>query len=169
MKLLGFSLIVCASIVFGLRQNEDKKNHIVNLNSFILMLDLIKAELNSNVCSIPELIEKILPKLNDASLSFVNVLKINLSLLGTKSFSAIWKESLCICSGSLYDKEFEALETLGQVLGKYDIETQSHHLDESIKLLRKSEIDAEFEFPQLKRLNLGVSVSAGLLLAILLV
>ena len=169
MKIIGFSLIICASFAFGLKQTEYIKNRLVNLNSFIFMLELIEAELNSNICSIPELTEKIIDKLEGDSLTFMQLIKINLSMLGSKSFSAIWKESLSVCSNSLKDKEYEALDSLGQVLGKYEIDTQTHHLEECLKLLRKSEEEAAKEFPQSRQLNLGVSVSAGLLMAILLV
>jgi len=90
-------------------------------------------------------------------------------VLGEKSFSAIWEESLAVCNAALAENEFDSIRSLGNVLGKYTLETQSRALDECISLLRQSEKNASFDFPQMKRLSLGVSVSAGLLLGILLI
>ena len=169
MRMIGFVLIVFSSLIFGVNHVASRKERIDTLSSFASMLELLKAELNSSLCSIPELLERIALKIDGPAQSFIKILKLNFSVLGEKSFSAIWEESLVACNTDLAENELDSLCSLGNVLGKYTLETQNRALDECISLLRQSERNASFDFPQIKRLSIGVSVSAGLLLGILLI
>ena len=89
--------------------------------------------------------------------------------LGEKSFSTIWKESFYACSATVSENESISISALGDVLGRYGVDTQEQALDECILLLRESEKKAACEFPQFKRLSLGVSVTAGMILGIFLI
>jgi len=59
MKTIGFLLIIFSSLSLGVNHVASRKERIDTLLSFAAMLELIKAELNSNLCSIPELLERI--------------------------------------------------------------------------------------------------------------
>lgn len=168
MKVLGLILIVSSSALFGLSFTAAKKDRLNGLKSFICMLNYIKAELNTNLCPLPELMKKLYSRLDCAAADFVNILCINLPSLGEKDFETVWRQSLDISSYLLNPKEMDILRGLGAVLGKYELETQNAALDGALMLLEESEKSESLEFPQLKRLSMGVSVSVGALFAILL-
>ena len=169
MKLIGFILIVFSSMVFGLNYTEAKKNRLEELVSFSFMLELIVAELNTSLPTLPELIKKLEAKLDNKALSFVKVLSLNLAMLGEKDFNSIWCNSLSCCDMDLTEQEYDSISSLGSILGKYDVETQEKALNECLVQFRASEHKLKEELPQLKRLSLGVSMSAGAILAIMLV
>lgn len=169
MRLIGFAMVIISSFTFGLNFTLSKKERIANLSSFVYMLEIIKAEITTNLCSVPAAIERAELKVNGIALRFIKLLKINLSVLGEKSFSTIWKESFYACSATVSENESISISALGDVLGRYGVDTQEQALDECIFLLRESEKKAACEFPQFKRLSLGVSVTAGMILGIFLI
>ena len=169
MKLIGFILIVFSSVVCGFNYTETKKNRLEELASFSFMLELMVAELNTSLPTLPELIKKLETKLDNKALCFVKVLSLNLAMLGEKDFNSIWCNSLSGCDADLTEQEYDSIASLGSILGKYDVETQGKALNECLVQFRASEHKLKEELPQLKRLSLGVSMSAGAILAIMLV
>ena len=168
MRILGFLLIIGSSALLGINYSAEKKMRINDLNTFIYMLELLGAELSNRLYPLPELFEKISPKLIGASASFVKILNLNMSVLGEKNFETIWSESFFTCGPSLAEKESDEIISLGKVLGRYDLEVQLAAIEACVVSLKESEKKASCEFPQLRQLSLGLSVSAGMLLAIFL-
>ena len=70
---------------------------------------------------------------------------------------------------SLFSAEIESITAIGDILGRYSLDIQKQAIEGSLILLRENEKKAAQEFPQLKRLSLGLSVSAGMLLGIFLI
>ena len=85
MKLFGFILIIASSAVCALSYLEQKKERLETLRSFVLMLELLKAELCENYCPFPELCERLSGKLNGKAEHFVKLLGLNLNFLGEKN------------------------------------------------------------------------------------
>lgn len=169
MKLLGLALIMASSAVFGITFTGLKQERINELQSFSLLLEFIRAELSTNSRPLPELLDRIVQKLEWSAAEFIKVLILNLSTLGEKDFDTLWRESIKVSVVSLNENEVDALSMLGSVLGKYDIDMQITALDEVLVLLKESEREESLQLPQAKRLNMGVSLSFGALLSIMLV
>ncbi len=169
MKLLGFLLISFSSALCGLCYVSSKKDRISELESFADMLGLMRGELTCRFSPLTELAAKLSENSVGKAASFLKVLTLNLEMLGERVFYDIWCESLNVCVSELDKSEAEAVKALGNILGRFDVETQAVAIDEVTAILKKSISEEKSQLPQLKRLSLGVSASAGAILAILLV
>ena len=169
MKILGITLIILSSGLCGINYVSGRKERIDELRSFIYMLELIKAELSTNLSPLPVIANKVSENIDGKAADFSKLLLLNLSVLGEKGFESIWAESFRACETSIADGEQQAVIKLGSVLGKYEIEYQTKAIEDCILVLRKREESCSAAYPQTKRLSLGLSVSAGIFLAIILV
>ena len=169
MKLIGFILITLSSALCGFCYTSGRREHAESLASFCLMLEMLHAEIKDKLCPIPELSKSLSNKINGSAGNFLSLLSLNLAFLGEKNFEGIWCESLCAAAPELNDSEYESVAGLGKTLGKYDAQTQAEAISEVLASLRDSYTQVCAELPQINRLSMGVSVSAGALLAILLV
>ncbi len=169
MKILGFLMITLSSAVCGLCYVSIKEERMKELEAFSFMLELIRGELEANLCPLPELSVKLAAKVEGKAHVFLTLLSLNFEMLGAKAFEDIWCESLNMCCSELNENEKQILSTLGKVLGKYDISFQCVALENAVNLLQRSLSDEKNRMPQLKHLTLGISASAGAMLAILLI
>ena len=169
MKLLGFILITLSSTVCGMCYVADKKEQIKDMESLCMMLELMLGELSFNLAPIPELIEKLSHKLDGKASTFVKLLSVNIAALGEKPLPIIWSESVAACSLSLGDNEYRAVDELGKVLGRYDIKLQIEYITAVLRLLTDTLTRGRAAIPEIKRTCVGVSMSAGAILSILLV
>lgn len=169
MKILGLTLVVLSSGLCGVNFVSVRKDRLDELRSFIYMLELIKAELSTNLSPLPVVVNKVSESICGKAADFSKLLLLNLSVLGEKCFETIWNESFRACETSFSAEEEQAIMKLGLILGKYEINFQTQAIEDCILVLRKREESCSASYPQTKRLSLGLSVSAGLLLAIILV
>ena len=169
MKLLGFLLITFSSSMCGLCYASGKKERIDELDSFCLMLQMMQAELSSKLCPLPEISKNLASNIKGRAGDFLKLLDLNFTLLGEKAFYVIWSECLDMSSIALKEEEIESLRILGKTLGRYDVEFQISAIEETLSLLRAQLQKESQEFPQLRGLSMGVSVSMGTMLAILLI
>lgn len=169
MKALGFVLVTISSAVCGLSIFSLKKDLLDELASFCLMLEIIQGELANKLSPMPELAQSVRKKINGKAKSFMEVLIINLNFLGERNLETIWCESLKACGAELGNAEMDALMSLGKIIGRYDVQTQCDAISNTLMLLRSSLNQKRNDLPQLGRLYLGLPMSAGAILAILLV
>ena len=169
MKLFGFILITLSTTVCGICYASEKNERLKDLQSFCLMLELLRGELTYKLVPLSELAEKLSEELEGKASAFMQILSLNLASLGEKGFSIIWDESFDLCSLSFNDKECESIKELGKVLGRYDLQTQNKCITETYTILHDSLSTLMGAMPQIKKLSVGASMSAGALLAILLV
>lgn len=169
MKFLGVILITLSSTVCGMCYIADKKERIKDIESLCMMLELIRGELSFNLAPIPEIIAKLSQEIDGKAGTFVKLLSVNIAALGEKSFPIIWSESVAACSLSIGDNEYKAVDELGKVLGRYDIQLQIEYITAVIRLLTDSLTRGSAAMPEIKRTCVGVSMSAGAILSILLV
>ena len=169
MKFLGFVLVTVSSAVCGLCYCTGKSEHVNDLRSFCLMIEIMQGEITYRLSPLPELAVSVSERVQGRASNFLSVLSLNLNFLGEKDFDRIWCESLEACRPELDEKELEAIAALGKILGRYDVNTQSEAISVSLTYLRSKLNKESSELPQLKKLSLSVSMSAGALLAILLV
>ncbi len=169
MKLIGFLMITLSSLICGNCYITIKKEREEELESFRFMLELIKGEITSRLCPLTELPQKLFGKVQGKAGIFLQILSLNLEMLGERAFEEIWSESLNACVSEFDDKEYDAINGLGKVLGRYEISLQCTTLDEVINLLTQSLNEERIRLPQMKRLSWGISASAGAMLAIMLI
>lgn len=91
-----------------------------------------------------------------------------LSALEERPFAQLWEEAFRSAGLPLNGEELDQLAALGQVLGRYDQESQRNALQGTADLLRRDLTEAREEERRLGRLDCVLGGAAGLLAVILL-
>ena len=131
------------------------------------MLNLMEAELALRASPMPELISFLEGRMSGSAKTFLAHLTAGLPLLGEQEFAFQWRQAVENHCGSLRDREKEELNKLGSYLGRFELEAQTRELRASERYLRERLAEAEQTFPQERKLWLGLSVSAGVVLTVL--
>ena len=89
--------------------------------------------------------------------------------LGQLSFQSLWRQALSESTSDLNEEAKQELDALGSVLGRYDLNTQMDSIDACRRILRQRLEERQNMQMQDTRVTLGLSLSASLLLGILLI
>lgn len=168
-KSLGSLLIIIASIIFGIKRIKNETQHISSLEAIVQMLKQIEGELSSYSTPLPQLFENLTPHIFGAAKAFLDVLSANLSYLGELEFAAIWSMSANETLTLLSKDELVEFVTLGNSLGKYELELQLKALGLCISYMESSITVMRAKLPEARKLYLGISGACGILLVILLI
>jgi hypothetical protein len=117
----------------------------------------------------PQLLQSLLRRCNGEAAAFVSVLLESLDRLGTKSFQELWQYALFstpLCGDS---DALRAMEELGGVLGRYDLDVQLDAAVSCLEILRFRCEKLRQELPKTRQLTFGLSLSASMLLGIILI
>lgn len=169
MKIAGFVLLQLSALFFSMRRIGAQKREMEALGSFCAMLQQLDGALGSEAPPMPELICTLTQRCSGAAMLFLRTLGASMDRLGESSFSELWRDAVKAAS-ALSDRDaVQALNELGSVLGRYELDTQLGSvrtcraaLDRRMETLRQ-------ELPQTKRLTLGLSLAASVLLGIILI
>ena len=88
---------------------------------------------------------------------------------GIYSFFALWKNALGSAPALPEGEAVKALEELGTVLGRYELETQLRAVEGCRAVLCRRLDALRQSLPQTKRLTLGLSLAAAALVGIILI
>lgn len=168
-RLAGFVLLQLASALFALRRVTDSRRRTEALRSFCDMLDQLRGLLESDGSPMPALLQTLSGRCGGEAGAFIGMLNASMGSLGRSSFDALWKKALSACALSIDTDTKRELEALGGVLGRYDMATELDALDTCRRHLRTL-LDAHLNAQsQDTRMTIGLSLSASLLLGILLI
>ena len=124
-------------------------------------LSTMRAELNTYNMSIPELMRTV--KDNRLFSSVVLLLEEE-----PMSFSAQWKTCVAQVGKNLTVREYRAVSSLGDVLGRYALEEQLASMDGVIELLREGKSETAHKLHSVSKLYVGTSLSLSAMLVVLL-
>ena len=123
--------------------------------------------LRVRLCPLPELISELAGR-GGAAGEFYTGLAKKLDSIGEVDFSALWASSL-ECLTPLSRDELSALRALGDVLGRYELNEQLESIDICLDSLNRSMHGLQTQYPERRRLVLGLSAAAGILVLIVLI
>lgn len=169
MKAFGLSLIAFAAVSSALAWQTEKRRYIRRMRDLAQFLSLMQGELATYGLPLPELLETLIPRVPESVGCFAQSLLQALPLLASAGFSSLWKRCAATSFPDAGAMEKSVLETVGQTLGRYDLPRQCQVLEESATLLQK---EAESQEQALHRncgLAWGLALTAGAMLAIVLV
>jgi len=169
MRFIGASLLIAASILSGACAVRMKKRRLCTLRELCEALEIMQGELSLHNSSLPEMFRLLSIHGTGKAGEIFSLLLEQLPLLGECSFSYIWDKALYCCRDELNPSERETLKSLGFYLGRYDTETQIRQLRACLTVLQTNLAEEEKSFPTERKLLLGLSASAGAMIAILLV
>ena len=168
MKLIGFMLVILSAACCGLCVSTAKSERLDELMSFSSMLEHMQAELLSHQRALPDMVDKLSSLSSGRAQTFIKLLSTSLDKLGKIPLEDIWYSCLHESTASLNEAELNALASISSVLGKYDVEHQAKLMGEVKNILDSALKKESAELPQYKKSALGITASAGAMLAILL-
>ena len=169
MKMAGFVLLQLAALLFALRHIGCKKRETACLASICAMLEQLGGLLGSEAAPMPELIGALILRSDGCAAAFLQTLAESMDRLGERSFHELWENALDAAPIALDPEAGQALEELGSVLGRYELETQLRAVEACRAALCRRLDALRQELPQRKRLTVGLSLAASALIGIILI
>ena len=169
MRALGALMAFAACSAMGLLRVASERRRIETLAALTEALDVMRGELAARLTAIPALTEYMARHSRGDAQSFFAAVLDRLPQLGKRELSELWCESVMETLPSLETDELRELASVGLVLGRCELDVQLSALDRCAAALRAAQERAQAEYPQQKRLSLGVSAAAGLVLVTVLI
>ena len=168
MKLCGALLILLSSLAAALSllgEERKKQRSLAALRQGLLTLRGAIAERQT---PLPEAFRTLAGEAEDKTVrAFFTVLTRNMESLGERSFSALWRDA-AEALGPLGGETAERLAALGGQLGGRELERQCAALDKCAEVLEGQLAQAAARRAERRRMTLGLSLSLGSFLIILL-
>lgn len=167
-KMLGAALIVAALLAGALSYLKQRRERMKLLEELSAALNTAAGELSLRSLPLPRLFECLSGRTQGAAAEFFSSLCGGMDRLGEEEFSTLWDRAADEKLPGLSTAEREELKRLGAVLGRYELERQLEALRLCADSLDAALGRARQDYPNLRRLSLGLSACAGFLLIILL-
>lgn len=169
MRLLGAVMALIACGAMGFIYNRSLRERLDTLAAMYEVLAMMKLELSNRICALPELIETLSERSKGEVSDFLLAVYKRLSSLGEYSFDELWCECAAKSLTALNENERRAICSLGSILGRGELDAQIAEIDRCTSTLHTALENARTEQPQQKKLTLGMSFAAGMLLVIMLI
>lgn len=166
-KVVGAILIIAAFSLLGAARVAELKCRARRLAALVSALELMRGEVVDRLAPMPEIAERLAATGPEESRGFFRRLSSDMECLGEKAFSEIW--SSCAADLGLRHDETETLCDLGRSLGRYGIDEQEAAIARCMSLLGAFTDAARSEAASGGRLYGGLGITAGLLLAVMLI
>jgi len=170
MKIIGALLLVAACTLFGVGQARGLYFRQSCLEGVLDSLRFMEAELKNGAVPIPDIFEAIKNLPNTKLKSFYTALNEKMAGFGEESLAEIWSESaLNDHSISLSDRQRQELCRVGNYLGRYSENEQSEAINACIQHLEEELKRSSIKAREGAKLYTGLGVTAGLMLAAVLI
>ena len=166
-KIVGAVMVITACALWGSLKGGELRAHDALLRALISALETVRAEITGRLTPMPEIAEKLARTGPGETRRFFALLERRLGELGEREFSELWSE--CVDSLYLPGDEARMLGELGRSLGRYGPAEQNAALVLCMDALSAAEREARSAAVSGSRMWTGVSLAAGLLLAVMLV
>lgn len=167
-KFLGTVMIIGSTIGIFLIPIIEKQRRISVLFELLTLMRHAYHELQTNMCSIPELIS-ILSEKGSTTKDLFNKIMDRINDFGSAEFENAWKENFLILEGYLSWDEIKSLNTLGEIWGQYSLNDQLSVTSEVIKLLEANYNNVRLEYKTFAKTNWGLGLSFSAIIAILFI
>ncbi|MGI5976530.1 MAG: stage III sporulation protein AB [Candidatus Limivicinus sp.] len=169
MKVIGSIMAFAACSLFGIIKVRTAAVHLSALRSVINGFDIMRAQLSVTAEPICFLMEYMADRSDEYSAGFFQTVLDNFESVGEKSFSEVWEQAVKEALAILNKDERENIARLGGCLGSSELSFQLSAIESCTSLLRKKLAELEQDFPQQKKLSLGLSMAAGMMIVIILI
>lgn len=167
-KIFGAALIIAALIIGALCYLKQRRERMKLLEQLSAALNSAAGELSLRALPLPMLFGCLAGRTQGAAAEFFSALCDGMDRLGDENFFAVWDRTAKEKLPGLMPDEREELGRLGAVLGRYELERQLEALHACAAAFDAALLRARQDYPNLRRLALGLSACAGFLLIILL-
>lgn len=167
-KLLGAVLIIAALSLGAINYLKQRRERMKLLEQLSAALNTAAGELSLRALPLPRLFELLASRTQGAAETFFSALCDDMDRLGDEDFFTLWERDTREMLPGLMPDELEELSRLGAVLGRYELERQLEGLRACAAAFDEALHRARQDYPDRRRLALGLSACAGLLLIIIL-
>ena len=168
MRGIGALLIVLASAALGLGFVRSRGRRLYALREICAGLELLSAELDKWTEPLPRTLERLGTVAPECAGTFFCLLAEKMTELGERRFAELWSECVEASFPDLKKQERQELCSLGGILGRYELSRQLEGIDRCRTRLALDRDRAAASFGQEQRLGLGLSLTSGVLLALVL-
>lgn len=169
MSPIGAVLILAACVLAALRMVREETARLQTLRELSAALARLQAEMSLHLTDLPRLAQSLAGESTDRAGRFFAELYAKLDMLGEKSFSQLWEESVSETLPELGTENRAVFLRLGQTLGRYELGEQLAAIEECRTALDRSASRLAQSMPERRRLAFGLWSAAGALLCILLI
>lgn len=168
MKTIGAAVVLISSFFFGLHSNRIQRQRLCCLREMMQALDLLSSELRTHCPPLYDLLRWTGEHTSGQASVFFTAVVESLSELGRKSFDELWQNAVVYKLQSLDLEEKQELLPLGSQLGRAELDCQLKALERCHDLLNLSRERLETQYREERKLRIGIPVSVGVLITILL-
>lgn len=168
-KLLGALLITAALVLTALVYLKQRRERIRLLEELAAALSAAAGELSLRALPLQRLFELLSTRAKGPAEEFFAVLFKRMDRLGEEDFFTLWEKTAVEKLPGLTPAEREEFSRLGAVLGRYELERQLEALSACAAAFDEAARRARQDYPDRRRLTLGLSACAGALLIIILI
>lgn len=167
MKIAGAVLIIASFAAYGAIRAAELRYRARLLSALCSALELMRSEITARLTPVPEVAALLSECGPVETRDFFALLRRCLDRLGELEFAEIWLD--CARSLPLRDEELSALSDLGGSLGRYGAAEQGAAISRCMERLGEYARRAGAEANSGGRLCTGLGLTAGALLAVLLI
>ena len=169
LKVLGAMLLICGAAAMGFSAAGVLRRRVEGLRGLLAALERMEREISFRLTPVPDLIRLLARDAPPPVNGFFRACLARLPRLGERRFSELWREALAECPMDLAPEDRTLWGEVGDVLGRYDAGGQLASLEEIAARLRRQLERAEADHARLGRVYGALGLTAGSMLAILLI
>lgn len=158
-------MIVGSCTLIGLSTNRRLYNRVRILQELLVVLQEIKAEIVFRSTPVTDIIQHFAEKENYFTSNYFQSIYSNLEIFGLQTAAEQSRENLL--NLPLTESDLVALERIFDVIGRYDVFTQSEALTRTITSMELQLQDAKLQYGQKGKLYQAVGLSFGIALALI--
>ena len=168
MRYIGAAMILASSACLGFIFSRSKKRHIEALRGMCGAFEIMAGELETRITPIPEVCVLLSKRCTGTAENFFTDLAASLDSLGDRDFAELWTAAAEKSLAVLNAQELDEVLALGNIIGRYELSEQTRALHICLNTLRTALDTAQREYPGEKKLGLGLTTAAGVLLIVVL-
>lgn len=168
-RILGAIMAFLSCGAMGIMRIKSARRYIAALEALYNVLGEMKLGISTRLEAIPVLAKRLSESAEGEAKHFFTTLSLLLDTLGERGLYELWRESAEETLTSLRSAELHDFLSLGLVLGKSEADEQAEAIGHCQASIGRALDAAREEYPQQRRLSLGLATAAGMLLVIVLI
>lgn len=168
-RLLGAVLVIAGCGALGLAGAARLAGRVRDLGELAAGLDVLQRELGWRLAPLSQALEAAAKAVRGPAEQFFAQCAQRAGQSDGQAFQQVWRDSLSAVPLRLTEEDRALLDRLGPVLGRYDGDSQRAALEDTAAGLRSLQGEASDDRGRLGRVYGVLGMTAGLLLAILLI
>ena len=168
-RMVGAVLLAMGSAALGFGAVRHLDGRVHDLRQVVVGLETIKRELGWSGKLLPELLEQAGQESKGRPAVFFGLCAQKARRLNGQTFHQVWQQGMEAAQMRLEPVDSAVIEQLGNVLGRYDGESQQQALEQALERLGELQKQAAEQRLRLGKVYGTLGITAGVFLIILLV